>query len=55
MFLNDEIIALMKQENCYIVGFADLRCLSKEVRQNFDYGNPCRYWLDWQMRNISNE
>ena len=38
MFLNDEIIKLMKQENCNIVGFADLRCLSKEVRQNFDYG-----------------
>ena len=38
MFLNNEIIALMKQENCDIVGFADLRCLSNEARQNFDYG-----------------
>ena len=38
MSLNNEIIALLKQEGCSIVGFADLRCLSKEARQNFDYG-----------------
>ena len=36
--MNDEIIALMKEEGCSIVGFADLRCISKEARQNFDYG-----------------
>ena len=36
--LNSEIIALMKQENCDIVGFANLCCLPKETRQNFDYG-----------------
>ena len=36
--LNNEIITLLKQEGCDIVGFADLRCLSKEVRQNFDNG-----------------
>jgi epoxyqueuosine reductase QueG len=28
----------MNQNNCLIVGFADLRSLSKEVRQNFDNG-----------------
>ena len=36
--LNREIIELLKQENCHIVGFADLCCLSKEVRQYFDNG-----------------
>ena len=36
--LNHEIIELLKNENCHIVGFADLQCLSKEVRQYFDYG-----------------
>ena len=36
--LNNKIIALLKQEGCNIVGFADLRGLSKEARQNFDYG-----------------
>jgi len=38
MSLNDEITDLLKREGCNIVGFADLRCLSKEARQNFDYG-----------------
>lgn len=38
MPLNNEIIALLKKEGCDIVGFADLRCLSKEARQNFDRG-----------------
>ena len=38
MSLNREIIILLKQEGCCIVGFADLRCLSNEIRQNFDYG-----------------
>jgi epoxyqueuosine reductase QueG len=38
MNLNNEIIKLMKQEDCNIVGFADLRSLSKDTRQNFDYG-----------------
>ncbi|MCL2697351.1 MAG: epoxyqueuosine reductase [Oscillospiraceae bacterium] len=38
MSLNNEIIELMRQENCNIVGFADLRCLPKETRQNFDCG-----------------
>lgn len=38
MYLNDEIIELLKEEGCSIVGFADLRCLSKEARQNFDRG-----------------
>ena len=36
--LNHEITALLNQESCHIIGFADLSCLSKEVRQNFDYG-----------------
>jgi len=36
--LNNEIVSLLNQEGCNIIGFADLRCLSKEVRQNFDYG-----------------
>ena len=38
MHLNGEIVALLKEEGCDIVGFADLRCLSKEARQNFDRG-----------------
>ena len=38
MNLNDEIIELLKQEGCNLVGFADLRCLTKESRRNFDYG-----------------
>ena len=36
--LNNDIISLMKKNNCNIVGFADLRCLSNEVRQSFDSG-----------------
>ncbi|MCL2765590.1 MAG: hypothetical protein FWD40_09980 [Treponema sp.] len=36
--LNVEILQLMKQEGCNIVGFADLRSLPKETRQYFDYG-----------------
>lgn len=38
MKLNDEIVSLLKQAGCGIVGFADLRCLSNEARANFDYG-----------------
>jgi epoxyqueuosine reductase QueG len=38
MFLNNEIIGLAKQENCDILGFADLRCLPNEARKNLDYG-----------------
>lgn len=38
MSLNEEIVALLKKEGCNIVGFADLRRISKEARQNFDYG-----------------
>jgi len=38
MSLNNEIIALLNREGCHIAGFADLRGLSKEARQNFDYG-----------------
>ena len=36
--LNKDIISLLHENNCNIVGFADLRCLPKEVRQNFDSG-----------------
>jgi len=36
--LNDEITALLKQNDCHIVGFADLRCLPKEARNSLDYG-----------------
>jgi epoxyqueuosine reductase len=36
--LTDEIRALLSAQGCTIVGFADLRCLSKEARQNLDYG-----------------
>jgi len=38
MSLNHEIITLLRQEGCGIVGFADLHCLSKKARQNFDCG-----------------
>ena len=38
MFLNNKIIEILKQENCDIVGFADLHCISYEARQGFDYG-----------------
>jgi len=38
MSLNNEITILSKREGVNIIGFADLRCLSKEVRQNFDFG-----------------
>ena len=38
MSLNNDIVKLLRQEGCDIVGFADLRVLSKEARQNFDYG-----------------
>jgi epoxyqueuosine reductase QueG len=37
MSLNSEIIELLKQKNCSVVGFADLRSLPKEARQNFKY------------------
>jgi epoxyqueuosine reductase QueG len=36
--LMDEIRALLRGQGCTIVGFADLKSLSKEARQNFDYG-----------------
>ena len=38
MSISNEIRELLKQEDCDIVGFADLRELSAETRQNFDYG-----------------
>ncbi|MCL2003849.1 MAG: epoxyqueuosine reductase [Oscillospiraceae bacterium] len=38
MSLNAEIKGLLQQEGCNIVGFADLRRLPKEARQNFDTG-----------------
>lgn len=38
MSLNHEIKALLKQKGCNIVGFADLRSISKEARQNFNCG-----------------
>ena len=36
--LNHEISSYINQNNCHIIGFADLRCLSEEVRQKFDCG-----------------
>jgi len=38
MSLNEDIIELLKKEGCGMVGFADLRGLPKEARQNFDFG-----------------
>ena len=38
MGLNKEITNLLKQAGCKIIGFADLRYLHEESRQNFDYG-----------------
>jgi epoxyqueuosine reductase QueG len=38
MPINNEIIELLNQENCSITGFADLRSISYEVRQGFNYG-----------------
>jgi len=38
MRLNDELIALLKQEGCSIVGFADITCLPEEARLSFDRG-----------------
>ena len=38
MSLNEEIIALSKENGCNILGFADLRSLPNEARKNFDYG-----------------
>ena len=38
MRLNDEIVALLKEEGCSIVGFADLRCLPEEARLSFGKG-----------------
>jgi len=38
MGIGHEIAALLREEGCAIYGFADLRCLSEEVRQNFDTG-----------------
>jgi len=38
MTLNNEITQLLKQEGCGIVGFADLRGLSKDVRQGYNNG-----------------
>jgi len=36
MNLNNEITELLNQHGCNIVGFADLRCLPSEARQDFD-------------------
>lgn len=36
--MNEEVTKLLRENDCNIVGFADLRCVSKEVRQNFDRG-----------------
>ena len=38
MSISNEIKTRLKDSGCDIVGFADLRCLPKEARQNFDYG-----------------
>ena len=38
MNVSNEIKLYLKYLGCNIVGFADLRCLTKEARQNFDYG-----------------
>lgn len=38
MSISNDISELLGQEGCDIVGFADLRCLSGDARQNFDYG-----------------
>jgi len=38
MNLNNEILNLLKNENCHIVGFADLSVLPSEARLNFKYG-----------------
>lgn len=38
MSVSNDIRELLKREGCDIVGFADLRCLSCDARQNFDYG-----------------
>ena len=38
MNLNDEVIALLTQNGCNIVGFANLRCLPEESRAKFDCG-----------------
>lgn len=36
--LNNEITTFLNQQDCHIIGFADLRCLSEEVRQKFEHG-----------------
>lgn len=36
--ISDEVRVFLKQMDCSIVGFADLRGLSKEARQNFNFG-----------------
>ena len=38
MSLSDEIRAYLNGLGCDIAGFADLRCLPREARKNFDYG-----------------
>lgn len=38
MNISNELKLYLKGLGCNIFGFADLRCLAKEVRQNFDYG-----------------
>jgi epoxyqueuosine reductase len=38
MILNDEIQAFLNSRGCPLVGFADLRSLSEDVRQKFDCG-----------------
>lgn len=38
MNFNEDVTKLLRENSCNIVGFADLRCTSKEARQNFDRG-----------------
>jgi len=38
MSLNSEIIEMLKHEGCEIIGFADIRSLSDDARQGYDYG-----------------
>jgi epoxyqueuosine reductase QueG len=38
MNLNQELIELLKQEGCHIVGFADIRILPEEQRNGLDVG-----------------
>ena len=38
MNLSNELKNYLNEQGCNLIGFADLRCLPKETRQNFDYG-----------------